>query len=99
MAVELWAVAQFGSVASPPTMIDLGQHVVSSQLCDTKQIAKDPSLSMQVVARDPEYLAFANHLRRFNTRITAHAVTLVRGPCIAGQRNRRAPVHARLANS
>ena len=48
-------------------LIDLGQDVVSNWLCDTKQSAKDPSLSMQVVSRDPEYLPFANHLRRFNT--------------------------------
>jgi hypothetical protein len=38
----------------------------SSCLCDTKQSAKDPSLSMQVVAGDPVYLPFANHLRSFN---------------------------------
>jgi hypothetical protein len=32
---------------------------------DTMESPKDASLSMRVVARDPEYLSFANHLRRF----------------------------------
>ena len=44
-------------------MVDLGQDVASSRLRDAKQGAKDPSLSVQVAARDPEYLPFANHLR------------------------------------
>src|SRR5262249_33627868 len=54
------------SVASPTKMVDLGQDIASSRIHDTKQRAKYPSLSAQVVARDPEYLPFANHRRRFN---------------------------------
>jgi hypothetical protein len=64
-AVSLASSAE-GGVALP-TMVNLGQDVLCSRLRgDTKQGAKEPSLSMAVVPRDPEYLPFANHLRRSN---------------------------------
>ena len=58
----------------------------AAELFDTGKRGDDPRLSTPIVLRNPENLAFSDHVHRFDAFVTLRAVATERAPCMARQR-------------